>query len=54
MAAYTISKDYLLQKYPNVDIEEAKKDYFKRIDSAINIAFYLQNVDAAGIIPLRI
>lgn len=54
LAAYTISKDYLLQKYPNVDIEEAKKDYFKRIDSAINIAFYLQNVDAAGIIPLRI
>ena len=54
LAAYTISKDYLLQKYPNVDIEEAKKDYFKKIDSAINIAFYLQNVDAAGIIPLRI
>ncbi len=54
LAAYTISKDYLLQKYPNVDIEEAKKDYFKRIDSAINIAFYLQSVDATGIIPLRI
>ena len=50
LVAYTISENYLLQKYPNVDIEEAKKDYFKRIDSAINIAFY----NATGIIPLRI
>ena len=54
LVAYTISENYLLQKYPNVDIEEAKKDYFERIDSALNIAFYLQNVDATGIIPLRI
>ena len=54
LVAYTISENYLLQKYPNVDIEEAKKDYFKRIDSAVNIAFYLQSVDATGIIPLRI
>ena len=54
LVAYTISENYLLQKYPNVDIEEAKKDYFKRIDSAVNIAFYLQNINATGIIPLRI
>ena len=54
LVAYTISENYLLQKYPNVDIEEAKKDYFKRIDSAVNIAFYLQNINATRIIPLRI
>ena len=26
LVAYTISENYLLQKYPNVDIEEAKKE----------------------------
>lgn len=52
LVAYTISEKYLLQKYPNADIEEAKADYFKRVNSAINIAFYLQNMNITGIIPL--
>ena len=52
VTAYTIRESFLLQKYHNSSLEEAKQEYFKQICNATNIAFYLSNLNASGLLPL--
>lgn len=52
LTAYTISKERLIQKYPDYSLEKAKKDFFNQIYSTTNIAFYIPKINATGILPL--